>query len=103
MLNVLLKTKTTTHVWIFQHIGRSSKFYEWLFRFGIVESSENIQSVKTTRSKKNGKKNAEFNKDTKKYENPEFKWDFDVITNEDEQWNIYWEKLLLTLDNPKKK
>lgn len=46
---------------------------------------------------------AEFNKDTQKYENPEYKWDFDVITNEDEQWNIYWEKLLLTLDNPKKK
>jgi len=40
--NVLFKTKATTFIWIFQHIGRSSKLYEWLFRFGIVESSKNI-------------------------------------------------------------
>lgn len=38
---------------------------------------------------------AQFNKWTEKYVEPKYKRDFDVITAEDEKWNIYWEKCLL--------
>ena len=43
---------------------------------------------------------AQFNKWTEKYIEPKYKRDFDVITAEDEKWNIYGEKCLLTLDKP---